>query len=69
MEKISHYTMVHATEIKALIENVNEGIEKGYEPFGSVFSGRMNEGPVYFQPMVKTASDKTPPEFRAAMGR
>jgi hypothetical protein len=69
METISHYTMVHARDIKALIDQVNDGIAKSYEPFGSVFEGRMPEGPVYFQPMVKKASDATPPEFRAAMGR
>ena len=48
METISHYTIVHARDIKALIDQVNDGIAKGYEPFGSVFEGPMAEGPCIF---------------------
>jgi hypothetical protein len=58
MDKIIEYKLIGGGNPQLLDEAVNQLIKQGFEPFGNVILHTK----IYFQPMVKKASDATPHE-------
>ncbi len=53
MQKIIDYKIAYDEDIKGIVNEVNEYIKQGYQPWGSMSFQVDDEGHWYRQPMVK----------------